>query len=172
MKKEKIFRRSKELKKQGEIILKESRLLDFLSKYGKVTLTGSFKMDLMMHGDIDMYVVLPDLRNEAVIEIFNDLIKQEYFHGFYYGDYIKNPKKGMPSGYYIGLNMIRDEIFWKIDIWFLKELDKEKMRFEKEVEKRMTEESKYEILKMKKERNENEPRYIGGYEMYKKILNI
>jgi hypothetical protein len=168
MNKEELFQKSQSLKDEGDFLLQDSKLLELLSEYGEVHVTGAYSVNLMAHGDIDLYVVLSPFDKHKVHEVLNKLIKQDYFRGYYYGDYIKNPKEGFPNGYYIGLNTIHGGEFWKFDIWFVHETDKEKDTYMEFIKNNLTDDSKYEILKLKTERNEKED--IPSYEIYKKVL--
>lgn len=170
MTKEELFSKAKRYKRDGDFLLQESDLISLLSEYGKVTTSGSYSIDLMINGDIDLYVVLTDFKKEIVIQILNKLIDQDYFRGFYYGDYIKHPKDGFPSGYYIGLNKIHNEEFWKFDLWFVEATDTEKDSFMKHLET-ISEEQKYRILELKQERNKNKED-ITSFEIYKQVLGL
>jgi hypothetical protein len=171
MTKEELFLQADVLKKDGDFLLHESNLITHLSLYGDVHISGSYSVDLMVNGDIDLYVVLGDFKKEKVVEILNKLIEEDYFRGFYFGDYIKHPKAGFPSGYYLGLNNIYREQFWKFDLWFVKNTDEEKDSFMKTLKENLTEQSRYEILKRKQERNAAKSE-ISSYEIYKQVLVI
>ena len=154
MNKEELFSVADNLKKEGDFLLRDSKLIETLSQFGGVHISGAYSVNLMMHGDIDLYVVLGECTQEKVLEILNVLIRENYFRGFYYGDYIKYPKDGFPKGYYIGLNTMHNNAFWKFDLWFIDKVDEEKDTYMKFIEENLTDETRYEILKRKKERND------------------
>lgn len=171
MTKEELFLQAGRLKNDGDFLLHESNLITFLSSSGKVHLSGSYSVDLMVNGDIDLYVVLDEFKKEKVVEILNKLIEEDYFRGFYYGDYIKHPKDGFPSGHYLGLNKIYKELFWKFDLWFVEKTDDEKDSFMNTLKENLTEERKYEILRKKQERNDDKGE-VSSYEIYKQVLGV
>lgn len=168
--KDKLFRQANCLRKEGGLILKESGLLEFLAKYGEIKISGSYNLNLMVNGDIDIYIVMPIYKKQKVIEALNELIKQDYFRGYYFGDYIKNPKEGFPQGYYIGLNIIRDNLFWKIDVWFVDKIDQEKENFMDFIQANLTDELKFEILKLKQERNDKKLDILS-IDIYKQVFS-
>ncbi len=177
MTKEELIQRADNLKNAGEQLLKESQLAELLSGYGKVKITGSFRLNLLVNGDIDFCVFLNESGKKKAVEILNKLISQNYFRGYYFGDYTKDQadrfgRKIFPEGYYIGLNAMRDSEFWKFDIWFVKEDADiiEKENFMDYMEENLTPESRYEILRRKQERNEKKLDILS-VDIYKEVLN-
>ena len=55
---------SKQVKKEADLLLKKTRLIEQLSKYGNVHKRGSYELDLMVDGDIDIYVIDNQFSNE------------------------------------------------------------------------------------------------------------
>jgi hypothetical protein len=54
-------------------LLKKSDLLKVLSKYGDVFIRGSYELDLMIDGDIDIYVVNDKADKNLAIKALNAL---------------------------------------------------------------------------------------------------
>lgn len=96
-----LIKISKSLHSDANSLLKKSDLIKKLSKYGKVSITGSYDLDLMMDGDIDIFIINKDINKEKSISILNDLIIDGYFNGYLYFDWTKHKHKGFPKGYYI-----------------------------------------------------------------------
>jgi len=115
-----LLQKSKDYKKKADLLLKSSKLIEFLKQYGSVEITGSYSYNLMISGDIDIEIINPKINRDKVIEILNQLIKQGYFYGFMFGNWIDFQKKNFPKGYYIGLKSKKYHTKWKIDLWFLK----------------------------------------------------
>ncbi len=164
-----LLKKAELLKEEGNFLLKDSNLVDFLSQYGQVTISGSFGLNLLVNGDIDFRLVPFNFSKIQAIEIHNELIRQDYFRGFYFGDYIENPKDGFPLGYYLGLNKIYKGEFWKFDIWYMNEIEKDKENFMDFIEANITPELRYEILKLKQERNEKK-QDILSVDIYKSVF--
>ncbi len=55
---------SKSLHLDADHLLKKSDLINKLSKYGKVSITGSYDLDLMMDGDIDIFIINKDINKK------------------------------------------------------------------------------------------------------------
>ena len=117
-----LIEKSRKFKTDADQLLGDSKLLDILSKYGEVKLTGSYVYDLMMSGDIDIEVY-GDFSREKAQDILNDLISNTEFTGYMFFDWVKYEQPKWPKGYYIGFKQIMPGYLsqWKIDIWFMKE---------------------------------------------------
>lgn len=171
MDKTQLFKQAGKLKKEADTLLKKSGLLKLLSEYGKVNFTGSYKLGLMANGDIDIHVVPFKYSKDQVLEAFNKLVKQDYFRGYYFGSYVKNLTLGFPKGYYIGVNKFQNKLFWVISIWFVEDLDKKQRKFMDDVRNKLTDETKYQILELKQQRNKQK-KEMTGIEIYKKVFKM
>ena len=70
---------SKDIKKEADVFMKKFKLIEFLSDFGEVHIRGSYELDLMVDGDIDIYVVNKALTKDLAIEVLNKLIMQNNF---------------------------------------------------------------------------------------------
>jgi hypothetical protein len=150
---------SSDVKEQGLELLKKTKLLDSLSEFGNVFVRGSYELDLMIDGDIDIYLVNNLINEENTLEVLNKLIKEGNFDGYLYYNYVKKPKSFFPIGYYIGLKTNYNGKKWKIDLWLMNEMHKQSEDVFKKVRKNLNEKNKNTILKLK-------------YQVRKKQLNI
>lgn len=141
---------SKQFKKAADLLLEKTRLIELLEKYGNVHKVGSYRLDLMVDGDIDIYVIDQQFCKERAIKCLNDLISQNKFSGYLFYDFVQRRKKGFPKGYYIGLKTRYGGKKWKIDIWFMKTMDGISSRFIKKVVSRLNDEKRSKILEFKK----------------------
>ncbi len=169
MNKNQLFKQAKKLEKEANFLLEDSGIVKLLSRYGKLNYTGSYRLGLMASGDIDIHIVPFKYLKDQVKKIFNDLIAQDYFRGYYFGDYIKNPTPGFPRGYYIGVNKFQNKVFWVISIWFVKKLDQKQEGLMRYIEANLTGNTKYRILKLKQQRNERK-KDLTGLEIYQKVF--
>ncbi len=150
--------------------MKDSGLLELLSSYGEINYTGGYKLNLMNHGDIDIHIVQKDFLKESVSELLDKLIKQNYWRGYYFGDYVKFvDTPGFPIGYYIGVNKYYKDNFWVVSLWFVKQLDEKQEKFMNYIQANMTTEKRYEILRLKSERQK--PKEMSGFEIYRQVFN-
>ncbi len=112
---------SQRTKAEADSLLAYGNVLETLSKYGKVILSGSYSYDLMWGPDIDI-TVLPSDPEQASHKALNDFINQGKFRKYQFGDFIKFPLEGRPQGTIIVLIHEFKGRKWEIEIWFDKKL--------------------------------------------------
>jgi hypothetical protein len=140
---------TKKIKKEADLLLKKSKLIECLSKFGDVSIRGSYELDLMLDGDIDIYVVSKKINKNYVLKILNKLIMDEKFNGYFFYDFYKKTRKCFPKGYYIGLKTVQNKRRWKVDIWFMEKMDKSSDSLIKSVKEKLDEKNRKQILKLK-----------------------
>jgi hypothetical protein len=149
---------AEQLRKQANLILSKSRLLELLAEYGKVKLTGSYMLNLMTTADIDVHVINPTIGKTAVKEVMDRLIRQDFFDGYHFHDWVSHfrtarfafPNDDNPlKGYYMALRVVFRRRRWKIDVWFLKTPDSKGVRLMRMVKDNSTEKTRLTILKLK-----------------------
>ncbi len=160
---------SKTVKKEADLLLEKSALLDFLANYGEVFIRGSYELDLMIDGDIDIYVVNNKLDKNLAIKVLNKLIMKNFFRGYLFYDFVEWRKKGFPNGYYLGAKTKFENKKWNMDIWFMREMDKESDEFMNFVKKNINDQNKEIILKIKKE-CKNKQLNIPSYLIYLAVI--
>src|SRR3989339_1426347 len=141
---------SKQVKREADLLLKKTKLLNLLSEYGEVIIRGSYELDLMVDGDIDIYILEKKFNKDSAIELLNELIIKNDFRGYMFYDFVKRRKKGFPKGYYIGLKTKTASRKWKIDIWLMKSMDNVSDRFMKKISQKLDTQKRHIILKLKK----------------------
>lgn len=164
-----LLRLSKSLRVDADVLLKKSNLIAQLSKYGKVSIGGSYVLDLMVDGDIDIFIINRDINKKKSVLILGNLINEYYFNGYLYFDWTKRKHIGFPKGYYIGLKTNFRKRKWKIDIWLVKEKYKPTEKLMDYVKSRLNERNKKIILNLKykaKTKNIN----LNSCDIYKKVL--
>lgn len=135
---------------EADSLLTRFGVVDFLEKYGEVKIRGSYELDLMVDGDIDIYVIDKKFSKDRAIGCLNELIRQNKFRGYIFYDFVKRRKKGFPKGYYLGAKTKIDGYRWNIDIWFMKTMDTVSDRFMKKVSSKLNSQNRETILKLKK----------------------
>ncbi len=164
-----LIKISKSLRLDADSLLKKSDLINKLSKYGKVSITGSYDLDLMMDGDIDIFIINKNLNKEKSISILNDLITDGYFNGYLYFDWTKRKHEGFPKGYYVGLKTNVKDIKWKVDIWLIKDVYRPAEKLMNFVRTNLNKKNKKIILDLKykaKTKNLN----LRSSDIYMKVL--
>lgn len=144
---------SKKWKQEAINLLQKSGIENILKKFGNVIFSGSYASDLMMSGDIDIYVINKDFSKKKVLEIFNKLANFCLFDGYLFFDWKRNKHPDFPLAYYIGLKKKISKTKWKIDIWFLKPTELHKINYFSLDADEISKEQKLSILKLKDYRN-------------------
>lgn len=139
------------IKKEADLLLRRSDLLEVLSKYGEIYIRGSYELDLMVDSDIDIYVVNNKLDKKLAIKALNELVEKNDFRGYMFYDFVKRRRKGFPKGYYLGAKTRFKNKKWKIDIWFMNEMDRGSDRMMNYIKNNLNDKSKKTILKIKKQ---------------------
>lgn len=164
-----VIKISKSLHLDADFLLKKSDLINKLSKYGKVSITGSHNLDLMVDGDIDIFIINKDIDKQKSIVILNDLITDGYFNGYLYFDWTKRKREGFPKGYYIGLKTKFKDIKWKVDIWLIADIYKPAEKLMNFVRTNLNEKNKKKILELKY-RAKNKNLNLRSSDIYFQVL--
>lgn len=158
------------LKKATDYLLYDEGLLDCLKKYGEVIITGAYDLNLMMHGDVDLYVINKNLDREKSIGIFNEILKDKSYRGYLFFDHVNHRTRDVyPYGYCVGLRKTYKDEKWNFDIWFLKEKLKDRIEYQQKVKTQLNDKNKAIILNFKKWRNDNNLE-IWGTDIYEAVL--
>jgi hypothetical protein len=149
-----ILKQSCDWKKEADVVLKQSGIVNILKKFGEIKFTGSYAADLMMGGDIDIYVINKNFSKKKVLEIFHEVAIHCSFQGLLFFDWKKNKHPDFPSAYYIGLKTRnKNDVKWKIDVWFLKNTDLKKIKYTDLNNLKLTNDQRTAILRFKEYRN-------------------
>lgn len=115
-----LERKARVLHRRADALLAASRLLPLLREYGEVSIGGSYALDLMTHGDIDLHVWHQSMSERRVLAALLQIIRLRYFRGHLYYDFTKRRHRGFPKGRYIGLKKRLRGEKWMVDVWFTK----------------------------------------------------
>ncbi len=143
---------------EADKLLNYSQISSILSRLGEVKIVGSYDYNLMLGPDLDIYVILPeDKAKAAALDALNQLIKQNYWNGYLYYDFVVHSSKnhpGFPKAYYVGVKRDFSSSRWKVDIWFGQE---DTLRVNNDwIKDNLNDENKKLILKLKAARNDGE----------------
>lgn len=164
-----LIKLSQNLRHDADALLKESGVLEFLSRYGRVAIHGSYDLDLMVDGDIDIDVVQPRMTKQISLKALNQLIKKDYFRGYLYYDFTSHFYPGFPPYYYVGLKTRFRGRKWKIDIWLMPTRTGRYESLAKYIKKNLTPEIRGLILKLKHQAK-TRGLEISGYRVYMAVL--
>jgi hypothetical protein len=162
--------KSQKFKKQADALLKKTKLLSILKKYGKVEITGSYDLDLLLSGDVDIHVLNPKITREKALKALIELIAKTNLKGYSFFDWVKFRKGIFPKGYYVGLKTEINGVKWKIDIWFIIERVVKQELLMNELKNKLDEKSRNLILASKEYKQKNNIN-ISSTEIYRAVLN-
>lgn len=169
MKSAKLIQQSKQFKQEADELLQKSAIAPILEKYGQMLFTGSYDYNLMMGGDIDLYVINPKVTKNLAVKALIELIDQDFFKGYLFYDFEKfDLDDSHIKGYYIGLKVPWHNQKWKIDVWLIRQKPKQD-RALKERLSRLTNKEKAQILKLKHFRDK-QALGVDSYTIYQAAL--
>ncbi|HRZ30436.1 MAG TPA: hypothetical protein P5274_02095, partial [Candidatus Paceibacterota bacterium] len=162
----------KQVKTNADKILSGTNLVDILSGFGQVKMRGAYDLDLMYGPDIDI-VVLNDNPRESSVKALQKLIDLRLFQKYEYGDFEKFKRAKRPESFIIVLKVEHENVKWEIEIWFLKDIDKEEIEFIDKLKKILTPEVRLEILRQKDEREKGglDKHKLSSFEIYQTFLS-
>lgn len=173
---QKIYSVTKEL-------LSQSNIISLLEPFGEVTLTGSYKYNLMYKPDIDMYIYNQDLDRLLFSNIAKAIIGQDYFDFFYMEDTYSHRREnipGVPRGYYIRIDHTFKDYLFKFDIMVVQNREQKEAHYTDETRaiiqqlesENFTQAQREAIVQLKQYRNENKNSLppIRSFDIYKAVL--
>lgn len=168
---EEILFKSSEIRREASEILEMYKITENFKEF-QLEIIGSYKLDLMYDRDIDIVVKSKDVEIDSYKSL-KKFIKSKQFMKVQYGDFINFPRNNRPKGYIINLFLEYKEKPWKVEIWFLADIDsslKEMIL----IENKLNQENKLNILKEKEKREKFNisKKELSSYKIYKDILNL
>lgn len=146
-----VLEHSNHMRNTARHILQQSQIIETLSKHCTPQLTGSYALDLMFDPDIDI-VVTTEYPKDVSRRVFNDVLDQDFFQRYEYGDFVRFQRHNRPAGYIIVLAITIDAIYWEIEIWFVYERPPHEIEAMTYVQKHLVPEAKAVILNAKYQR--------------------
>jgi hypothetical protein len=165
-----LARESRALREAADRLLRELGIVEQWQQYGEVELAGSYRWDLMLGSDIDLYVVNPAADLDLALEIFTRFVRQGNFLAFAFIDSVRGKPvwadpASYPEGYYVGMARNFHGREWKIETWLLRS----RLPHPDWLEKALTEDQRRAILRLKHLRNTGHFQ-AGSYDIYKAVL--
>lgn len=164
-----ILEKSKQVKKDADKLLAESKLVEILGRFGVVEITGSYALDLMFSPDIDIHLFGQFDRKKA-LDVLNTIMNETKLTGYMFFDWVTYKNPAFPNGYYLGIKQKMEgyDKQWKVDIWLIPEARPENISY-MELLKNCNEEEKITILMLKEWRDENNPG-LSSTEIYDAVM--
>jgi len=166
----KLENHSKNTRKQAEALLKSTRILDVLKKYGNVHLIGSYPLNIMYGPDIDIVVESKNIRKSSV-NALKEIVDKKLFRKIEYGDFVKFPMEKRPKGYILVLKAVVENVKWEIEVWFLEDVS-EQLGHYNFLESEITKQKRIKILKAKclRDTSKKSKHALSSYEIYRHIF--
>lgn len=165
-----LLHESQMLREDAGALLRDLRLLEQWQAYGHVELAGSYRWDLMLACDIDLYVVNPALDLDLALDAFNQFVRRGEFLRFGFIDSVRG-KPGWadpqtyPVGYYLGMAREFRGRAWKVETFLLRS----PAPFPEWIGERLTPESRGTILRLKHQRSSHSVS-VSSYDIYRAVL--
>ncbi len=171
MKNKDILEFSQKTKTDAIALLKHTKLIGILKKYGKVIIGGSFKYDLMWGADLDIMVICKDTRKFS-IKALNQFIEVKLAQKYEYGDFVTFKRDKRPQSYILNLILPFNNRKWEVEIWFFDKIPNNQIEIDSLMKSKLNNKNKLAILKMKEKRETSglDKHSLSSVEIYKKIL--
>lgn len=116
---------SKALHKEANRILYQDGLDKIIRKYGDINYTGSYRLDLMACGDIDISMIMSEYKFslDKFFQMGNEIAKLDGTTDMRFQNFFKITVEGLPKGFYWGIKYKSNASnrSWKIDLWAVDE---------------------------------------------------
>lgn len=170
MNKDELLKYSNEIKSKADLLLYQKEILNILERFGKVIITGSYSLDLMIKKDLDISLVNDKLKQIEFFELGKLLSEKLNPHGmFYRNTVVKEVPNRPPNSFYWGIQ--HEE--WKIDLWKVPSFySEESVHYINNIKQSLDEEKKEIILSLKYElMSDNDyGRKFSSKEIYKAVV--
>jgi hypothetical protein len=154
-----LLEQQKNLQKEAQSILEDLDLMNLLKKYGEPVIVGSMALGLMTWRDIDIEIIVDELKKEDLAEICMGLVKN-FSRRLDFSVIDDRLRKNKPNSLYIGLKYFGEDIpndsllganplAWKLDLHFLLLEDAKGRSTTEELRKKLTPEKIKTILEIK-----------------------
>ncbi|MPZ24720.1 MAG: hypothetical protein GEU28_14610 [Dehalococcoidia bacterium] len=158
---------SRAIKEDADRLLREFGVLEQLASYGEVSMGGSYRLNLMLNGDIDLGVVNAALDLESALDALTGFIRRGDFYGYEFLDSVRHelPWGDSREGYFLNMERLFLGRKWTVEIM----LARSAQPSPDWIEERLTEEGRRTILLFKHLRNTRNLD-IPSHQIYKAVL--
>ena len=173
-----VLEKQDALQSEATEILNKLNLLDFLSKFGNAKVIGSVALGLMTWRDIDIDMVVDELKEEDYFQVAQYLFSNPEVKRLILSDNRvlseKLKAQGIPESMYLGVFVkANGDDEWKIDIRFVKDSLVRAEKYIDEIKSKLNDENKKIILEIKNVICAH-PKYINkeifGVDIYNSVL--
>jgi hypothetical protein len=169
-----LINHSDELKREADLIVAESNVVDILSKLGKVNFVGSYTFNLLYRQDIDIIVTSNNCSKDLAINTTKKFLDDGLFQTIGFANNIDYEAPNGLLGYYWELIFIKEGRKWKFDVWYTAE---QKVKTIENTQKILTKLSdiknaREKILELKHKfyNGEKYSNDMNGFKIYEQVL--
>ena len=84
-----LIKQSDELKQEAEQVVKDTKIINILSKIGKIDFVGSYALNLLYRPDIDLFVSTNNCTRESAVATTKELLDSGLFQTVGFADWTK-----------------------------------------------------------------------------------
>lgn len=163
------------LRNDADLVLDRQGLRQILEQYGKVHVSGSYALELMVWRDLDIYLEVPDISEGQFFQLGGEIATRLRPVKMNFRNERLNQTPNLPQGLYWGIYLGNDrDSTWKIDIWAVTPAQcRELIAFSDALKSRLTSSTKDSILHLKS-RLWRDPRYRKSFtalDIYRAVLD-
>lgn len=166
----KLEKHSEDTKRQANLLLQSTKILDILNKFGDAHVVGSYSLNIMYGPDLDILVETNDIKKNSTSAL-QEIIDKALFRKIEYGDFVKFPMENRPKGYILVLKAEVENVKWEVEVWFLKDISKQLSEY-KQLKSRIAVDNRIEILEAKhlRDTSNTDKHKLRSFEIYEQIL--
>jgi len=118
---EELLTQADHLKQEAKAVIKETGIVDILSKIGKIDFVGSYVLNLLYRPDIDLFVSTDNCSRDKAVATTKEILDNDLFQTVGYANWTKEKAPNSLPGYYWELVVYKNEKRWKFDVWYTSE---------------------------------------------------
>jgi hypothetical protein len=165
-----LVRQSQAEREEATRLLDELRIVEQWQEYGDVEVAGSYRFDLMLGSDVDLYVVNPAVDLDVALNTFSRFVRRGEFLRFAFIDSVRGmppwaDAQSFPVGYYLGMARQFHNREWKVETWLLPSPPPRPDW----IAEQMTDEARRTILRLKHERTTHHLA-APSFDIYRAVL--
>jgi hypothetical protein len=117
-----IIEQSVKSKRQADLLINGSGIMDILSTYGEVKIGGSYALNVMLRPDLDFFVIADKHDWSKVLDINSKIMSSKFFKIVCFAnwnDFGETTPDDNMKGYYFMTKISTEDTTWKCDIWLI-----------------------------------------------------
>lgn len=167
-------KKSRELQKQAEEVIRKTKIVSALENLGVVHFVGSYVLELLCRPDIDIFVIGERCESKKALNTTLCFLENNVFQTVGFADCLNYKCSNSPKGFYWELVYFYNDNRWKLDIWYTPEKKIKAIQDTAKIMKKLKQNpgARKDILELKYKLYDGEKYKQGmnGFKIYEKIL--